>query len=135
MRVRIANPHREAHGKDLRVYEFIADGTKMPSAILASIEQASGLILHGGDPAGQHGYLGTRRLPSNAVLVQIVLYEECLNDVNCPAGHGTAAQPDGTIRSGTRHVRATDLTIDSRKAIELAVGLHPDDQFMTPRGP
>lgn len=106
MRKRVGNPYREAHGKSLRVYEFVADGTKDAGAICEAAELATGLRLQG-DPAGQDGYINTSRRPDGSCFVAVVLYEAC--DTSC-GGHAVP------------HRRAADLDVVKRAAVKAAVG-------------
>ncbi|MCR4340528.1 MAG: hypothetical protein NUW01_11675 [Gemmatimonadaceae bacterium] len=111
MRIRTgSNPYHEAHGKPLRVYEFIADGTRDASAICDAAEAATGLRLRV-DPAGQDGYVNTSLRPDGSRFVVIVLYEACA-DTDCPTGHRTLLR------------RAPDIDVAKQAALKIAVGEH-----------
>ena len=112
MRNRIGNPYDEFHGKDLRVYEFVADGTKNPTAILTAAETATGLRLQG-DPAGQDGYVNTSLRPDGSVFVSVSLYEAC---AGCE-GHRVP------------HRRAADIPTAKQIALKAAVGEHPQHKL------
>lgn len=105
MRARTGNPYNEVHGKNLRAYEFVADGTKTPAEILAAAETATGLRLQG-DPLGQHGYINTSIRPDGSCFVAIVLYEAC-------AGCGQHSIP---------LMRAVGLDVVKQAALKIAVG-------------
>ena len=107
MRTRSANPYNEAHGKDLRVYEFIADGSKSASEICDAVETATGLRLRG-DPAGQHGFIVTSLRPDGSRFIAIVLYEACADPTH---DHPPL-------------VRAADLDAAKQAALKTAVGEH-----------
>ena len=108
MRSRVANPYDEAHGKAMRVYEFVADGSKAPSAIADAVETATGLRLRG-DPAGQHGFIVTSLRPDGSRFVAMVLYEACADPAH---GHPPL-------------LRAADIDRVEQGAIEVAVGEQP----------
>lgn len=118
MRIRIGNPYHEGHEKALRVYEFVADGTKTPEQICAAAEAATGLRLQG-DPAGQHGYINTRLNPDGSRFVAVVLYEACAG-AGCPAG-GPSGHPS--------HVRAADLTPAQIALVKAQAREHPQHRL------
>lgn len=113
MRVRSGNHYREAHGKPLRCYEFIADGTKTAAEICTAAETATGLRLQG-DPAGQDGYINTSKNPDGSRFVAVVLYEACSGSCG---GHSVP------------HRRAADLDVVKQNALKTAVGEHPQHKL------
>ncbi len=116
MRNRVGNPYDEFHGKSLRVYDFVADGTKSPHDICLAAETATGLRLRG-DPAGQDGYINTSLRPDGSVFVSIVLYEACSG---LCGGHAVP------------HRRAADITPAQRAAVKVACKEHPQHKLGGP---
>ena len=113
MRVRSGNPYDEMHGKTLRIYEFVADGMKSAGEITSDAEVATGLRFTG-DPAGQDGFILTRKNPDGSRFVAIVLYEAC---GSC-GGHSVP------------HRRAADISAVKQVAIKAAIGEHPQHRLI-----
>ena len=108
MRARSGNPYNEAHGKNLRAYEFIADGAKSPADVCAALETSLGLRLQG-DSTGQHGFVNTSKRADGSMFVAVVLYEACA----------------GCEHHTTPHARATDPLPAKLIAAKVAAGEHP----------
>jgi len=112
MRTRTANVHREAHGRALRAYDWIAPAGTDPHDAAVKAEQALGCKLwHRGD-GEQHGYVTTRVLVDGSLHVCVVLYEAC-DAPDCAAGH-----------AGLRLARHADPTPAQLGAMKAAVGEH-----------
>lgn len=113
MRVRTGNPHAEAHGRDLRVFDWIAPAGTDPHDAAVKAEAALGCKLYHRGDGEQHGYVNTSRLPDGSLHVCVVLYEACA-DPNCVAGH-----------TGVVHKRIPDPPAGKLQAMTKAVGEHP----------
>lgn len=115
MRKRTGTPHGEAHGKDLRVFDWVAPAGTDPHEAVLKAETALGCKLwHRGD-GEQHGYVNTARLADGSLYVCVVLYEDCA-DPSCAAGH-----------AGVAHKRLADPSAGKLNAMTSAVGEHPDN--------
>ena len=137
MRTRVANLN-EAHGKDLRVYDFIADGSKDPVEIAALVEAQTGLAFSSG---ARNGYINCSYRPDGSLYVAVVLYEACSDGATCPArivGPKWLHTPSGVrfLRAGeviSGHdvplVRAPDLTPAQQAAIKVAAKEHPQHRL------
>lgn len=108
-----ANPHNEAHGRALRVYDWISPAGTDPHDAAVKAEAVLGCKLHHRGDGEQHGYVNTSRLPDGSLHVSVVLYEEC-SDPDCAAGH-----------AGVAHKRHPDPPAAKLAAMVRAVGEHP----------
>ena len=116
MRTRIGNPSNEAHGKLMRVYDWIAPVGADPHTAMLAAETALGVKLQGATGEA-HGFVNTSRREDGALYVSVHLYDTPCNDTTCPGGHGPVAL----------HV-APDITT-KLTAMKSAIGEHPQHQL------
>ena len=87
MRRRVGNPSAEAHGRAMRVYDWVAPQGTDPHDACLKAETALGVSLRG-DGGSAHGYVTTSRRPDGSLYIAIYLYDAPCSDAACSAGHG-----------------------------------------------
>lgn len=129
MRQRVGNPHNEAHGRDMRVYDWIAPAGTDPHAAVLAIEAAvPGLKLHHRGDLEVHGYVNTSQLPDGSLYVCVHVYDADCDDSACHAGH---RMPDGRTIA---HRKGPTLTGGHLGAIKSAVGEHGQHKLTGSQG-
>lgn len=119
MRIRIGNPHDEAHDRPMRCYDWIAPPGTTPQQALERIEAARpGLKLYYRGDGEVHGFVSTSRRPDGSLYICVGLYDADCVDPACPAGHRDI---DGRVIA---HRRAPALTPAQCETIVQAVGEH-----------
>ena len=112
MRTRVGNLSNEAHGKPMRVYDWIAPPGTDPHDAMLKAQIALGVKLEG-STGEAHGYMNTSTRPDGSLYIAIHLYDFTCDDDHC--GHG-----EGTIVLR----QAPDVT-EKLEACTGAVGEHP----------
>ncbi|HYE59333.1 MAG TPA: hypothetical protein VD948_12550 [Rhodothermales bacterium] len=127
MRLRVGNPYREAHGRAMRVYDWIvppqgvepggAHG-RWAEAVAQEMRRATGLLLASGDGAA-HGFLTTSLRPEGHLYLAVALYDAAC-EPTCPHHRGVRFVP-APILTPTEALRLVDVTTE---APDFRLGKH-----------